>query len=94
MGEKEPDDNIIVLCGKCTADFYPAKGKYTRRMLRFAKFVKACFGTGPKEHMWVQVQQLQENYVVGILSNIPVVIDHPNYGELVRVPYSEIEDAL
>jgi len=91
--EPEGDDNIIITCGKHADQLYPSKGKYTRGMLKYAKVIKACFGTGPKEHMWVLIERLDEEFVVGTLANIPVILDSPKYGDRVSIPYKLIEDA-
>jgi uncharacterized protein YegJ (DUF2314 family) len=89
----EDNDNIIVICGECSAGQYPAKGKYTKNMLKYAQFVKAQFGEGPVEHIWICIKELEDNEVIGTIANIPLLLNIPKFGTEIRIKYSEIEDA-
>lgn len=57
--------------------------------------VKSAFSAGKRvEHMWVKVSEIQvENQLVkGTLDNIPAEITHLIFGEIVLVPFKDVED--
>lgn len=57
--------------------------------------IKAKFTQdGNTEHMWVQVEQLTEAGVTGLLGNDPAQLAHLKLGDMVTVPLGDIEDWL
>jgi len=87
----EPASNIEFICSECAEKRYRNKGKFTKEMLKNATHVKKLFG---REHMWVKVKEVKDDYVVGTVDNIPVFEDSPRYGEEVKVHFNEVEDAI
>ena len=89
------DPNILYVCPEYSEKLYPNKGKFTVEQLLRADMVKSAFSAGKRvEHMWVTVSKVQvENQLVkGTLDNTPTEITHLTFGDIVFVPFKEIED--
>ena len=89
------DPNILYVCPECSEKLYPNKGKFTVEQLLKADMVKSAFSAGKRvEHMWVKVSEVQvENQLVkGTLDNTPIEITHLTFGDIVFVPFKDIED--
>jgi hypothetical protein len=89
------DPNILYVCPEYSEKLYPNKGKFTVGQLLRADMVKSAFSAGKRvEHMWVTVSKVQvENQLVkGTLDNTPTEITHLTFGDIVFVPFKEIED--
>jgi len=89
------DPNILYVCPEYSEKLYPNKGKFTVGQLLRADMVKTAFSAGKRvEHMWVTVSKVQvENQLVkGTLDNTPTEITHLTFGDIVFVPFKEIED--
>jgi len=89
------DPNILYVCPECSEKLYQNKGKFTMEQLLKADMVKSAFSAGKRvEHMWVKVSEVQvENQLVkGTLDNTPTEITHLTFGEIVFVPFKDIED--
>jgi len=89
------DPNILYVCPEYSEKLYPNKGKFTVEQLLRADMVKSAFSAGKRvEHMWVKVSEVQvENQLVkGTLDNTPTEITHLTFGDIVFVPFKDIED--
>lgn len=89
------DPNIVYVCPEYSEKLYPNKGKFTVEQLLRADMVKSAFSAGKRvEHMWVKVSEVQvENQLVkGTLDNTPTEITHLTFGDIVFVPFKDIED--
>lgn len=89
------DPNILYISPEFSEELYPNKGKFTVDQLVKADMVKSAFSAGKRvEHMWVKVSEIQvENQLVkGTLDNIPAEITHLIFGEIVLVPFKDVED--
>jgi len=87
--------NILYVYPKYSEKLYSNKGKFTVEQLLRADMVKSAFSAGKRvEHMWVKVSEIQvENQLVkGILDNTPTEITHLTFGNIVFVPFKDIED--
>jgi len=89
------DPNILYVYPEYSEKLYPNKGKFTVEQLLRADMVKSAFSAGKRvEHMWVKVSEVQvENQLVrGILDNTPTEVTHLTFGNIVLVPFKDIED--
>ena len=89
------DPNILYVSPEYSEKLYPNKGKFTVEQLLRADMVKSAFSAGKRvEHMWVKVSEVQvENQLVkGTLDNTPIEITHLTFGDIVFVPFKDIED--
>jgi uncharacterized protein YegJ (DUF2314 family) len=89
------DLNILYVCPECSEKLYPNKGKFTVEQLLKADMVKSAFSAGKRvEHMWVKVSEVQveDQLVKGALDNTPIEITHLTFGEIVFVPFKDVED--
>jgi hypothetical protein len=87
--------NVLYVCPKWAEKLYPNKGKFTAEQLLEADMVKSAFSAGKRvEHMWVKVFEVQvENQLVkGTLNNTPTEIKHLIIGEIVFVPFKDVEE--
>lgn len=92
---REPLSNIGMVCDAHAPKPRPELVKKAESLV--GKFVKKGFATGlPKgepqvEHMWVDVQRVEGEELVGLLNNDPLVVPL-RCGDTVRVKLSEVED--
>jgi len=92
----EDPNNIMVVCRAHHKKLFPTK-RFTKGQLKYAKYIKAEFRenkSSPREHMWLRIISLEENHVVGSLANIPVFTPSLKYGDIIKVKYEDVEDAI
>jgi uncharacterized protein YegJ (DUF2314 family) len=82
--------NIEMVCKDCSAKKYPRKGKFTSEEICRAKYVKKSFSG---EHMWVLITRVEsDGTIYGTVANTPLLADKPQFGDLVDVKPSEVEE--
>ena len=86
-----PENNIRWLCPECVKGLYPNKGKFTIEEISRATHVKKQFG---REHMWIIIDDLSSESIIGTVDNDPVLPDSPKCGERVLVKVEEVEDIM
>lgn len=94
--EKENINNIVGIHKEC-ADERKNKFQETfdKNSVEVGDYVKKCFTNGNEaEHMWVKVNKVEEDKIIGILDNEPVVMSNVKYKDLVEVEFGDIEEYL
>ena len=89
--EEEDVDNIVFICPDCVKDQIN-EFQANLPQIKVGDFVKHVFvdhNKKARESMWVEITNIFEDSMVGILSNIPALVRHVYYKQEVEIKLSD-----